>query len=84
MSKNHLSDELHMKEDGHRILGTHLHRLGAIRRFYLNLADKMDILETEDLEKPIKDIRKYLEKQIKLLLHEATVRRITSSLHHQH
>ncbi|MBQ0044673.1 MAG: WYL domain-containing protein [Bacteroidales bacterium] len=66
MAKNLPSEELYMEEDGHWILDTHLHGLGAIRRFYLGLADKMEILETEDSEKLIKDIKEFLKTMIAL------------------
>lgn len=64
MAKNLPSNELYMEEDGHWILDTHLHGLGAIRRFYLGLANKMEILETEDSAALLEDIKKYLSKNL--------------------
>lgn len=66
MAKTLPSDELYMEEDGHWILDTHLHGLGAIRRFYLGLADKMEILETEDSSTLLNDLTKYMDKNFKL------------------
>ena len=53
-------DELY--EDGRDkwILDTHLNGLGAVRRFYLGLADKIEILDTEDSEAFKKDISDYV------------------------
>ena len=47
------------------ILDTTLHGLGAIRRFYLGLADKMEILDSEDSEALKEDIRKYMGDYLK-------------------
>lgn len=58
------SDELYQEADGRWILDTHLHGLGAIRRFYLGLADKMEILPTEDSEKLMEELRKYSGKHM--------------------
>ena len=44
------------------ILDTHLHGLGAIRRFYLGLADKIEILDSEDSEALKEEIRSYVGK----------------------
>lgn len=60
-AKNLSEEELYQAEDGMWILDTHLHGLGAVRRFYLGLADKIEILDTEDSEKLKEDIRKYME-----------------------
>lgn len=64
MAKKLSPTELYMEDDGHWILDTHLHGLGAIRRFYLGLADKMEILETEDSAALLEDIEKYVSKNL--------------------
>lgn len=64
MAKTLPPTELYMEKDGYWILDTHLHGLGAIRRFYLGLADKMEILETEDSEALINDINTYIANNI--------------------
>ena len=46
------------------ILDTTLHGLGAVRRFYLGLADQIEILETEDSDKLRDEIRAFIEKNI--------------------
>lgn len=63
-AKNLPATELYPTEDGMWILDTHLHGLGAVRRFYLGLADKIEILDTEDSDKLKEDIRKYKEEYL--------------------
>lgn len=46
------------------ILDTHLNGLGAVRRFYLGLADKIEILDTEDAGALKKDIADYVQANI--------------------
>lgn len=46
------------------ILDTHVNGLGAIRRFYLGLADKIEILETEDSEEIKADIDAFIKAYI--------------------
>ena len=46
----------------HWILDTNLNGLGAVRRFYLGLADQIEILESEDSEKLKKEIADYIGK----------------------
>lgn len=46
------------------ILDTHLNGLGAVRRFYLGLADKIEILESEDSEALKKDILDFVSGNI--------------------
>jgi hypothetical protein len=38
--------------------------LGAVRRFYLGLSDKIEILESEDSEELKEDIARYVRKNI--------------------
>lgn len=59
-AKNLPSDELFEESDGKWILDTRLQGLGAVRRFYLGLSDKIEILPTEDSEALKKDIREYI------------------------
>ena len=47
------------------ILDTHVSGLGAVRRFYLGLADQIEILDTEDSEELKKDIADYIGEHIK-------------------
>ncbi len=47
------------------ILDTHLNGLAAVRRFYLGLADKIEILETEDSEALKEDIAEYVRRFVK-------------------
>ena len=44
------SDELYEEKKNKWILDTYVNGLGAVRRFYLGLADKIEILDTEDSE----------------------------------
>jgi len=59
-AKNLPATELYEESDGKWILDTHLHGLGAIRRFYLGLADKIELLPTEDSEKLKEDLKNYI------------------------
>lgn len=74
MAKNLPTTELYMEEDGHWILDTHLHGLGAIRRFYMGLADKIEILETEDSAALLEVIDKYMNTNLKTKNHEYPIR----------
>lgn len=64
-AKNLPSDELYEDSDGKWILDTRLQGLGAMRRFFLGLADKIEILPTEDSEKLKADIRNYIAANLK-------------------
>lgn len=64
-AKNLPSDELYEESDGKWILDTRLQGLGAMRRFFLGLADKIEILPTEDSEKLKADIRNYIAANLK-------------------
>ena len=48
------------------ILDTHLNGLGAVRRFYLGLADKIEILETEDSDALREDVAEYVRRFVKV------------------
>lgn len=47
------------------ILDTHLNGLAAVRRFYLGLADKIEILDTEDSEALKEDVAEYVRRYVK-------------------
>ncbi len=64
-AKNLPEQELYEDEDGKWILDTRLQGLGAMRRFFLGLADKIEILPTEDSEKLKSDIREYVKGNLK-------------------
>ena len=57
-------DELYEDADGTWILDTTVNGLGAVRRFYLGLADKIKILEGGDSEELKEDIARYVRKNI--------------------
>ena len=47
------------------ILDTHLNGLAAVRRFYLGLADKIEILETEDSEELKEDVAEFVRRNVR-------------------
>ena len=57
-------DELYEESREKWILDTRLNGFGAVRRFYLGLADKIEILETEDSEALKQDIADYVRENI--------------------
>lgn len=57
-------EELYMEGKETWILDTRVYGLDAVRRFYLGLADKIEILETEDSEALKADIAAYASKYI--------------------
>lgn len=57
-------EELYEETKDKWILDTHLNGLGAVRRFYLGLADKIEILDTEDSEKLKEEIEEFVKNQI--------------------
>ena len=63
-TKNLPESELYQVSPERWILDTTLHGLGAVRRFYLGLADQIDILDTEDADKLREEIRAFVEKNI--------------------
>lgn len=63
-AKHLSSEELYPDGKDYWILDTHLYGLEAIRRFYLGMADRIEILETEDAERLKKSIREYARKYI--------------------
>ena len=57
-------EELYEESRDKWILDTNLNGFGAVRRFYLGLADKIEILETEDSEALKKDISDFIAENI--------------------
>lgn len=57
-------EEFYQEEKNKWILDTHVNGLGAVRRFYLGLADKIEIMDTEDSDELKKEIAEYVRKQI--------------------
>ena len=55
------SAELYEEKKNIWILDTYVNGLGAVRRFYLGLADKIEILETENSSELKKEIQDYAE-----------------------
>lgn len=65
-AKNLPQNEFYEESPNKWILDTQLQGLGAIRRFYLGLADKIEILETEDADVLQKEIKDYVKRQFKI------------------
>ena len=63
-AKNLPAEELYPIDDDKWILDTRLQGLGAVRRFYLGLADKIEILDTEDSGKLKEEIRNYIKQYL--------------------
>jgi len=59
-AKNLPETEFYPIENDEWILDTTVHGLGAVRRFYLGLADKIEILPTEHSEALKEDIKRFL------------------------
>ncbi len=57
-------EELYEESPNKWILDTRLQDFGAVRRFYLGLADKIEILDTEDSEALKADIRRFVKEQL--------------------
>lgn len=57
-------EEFYEEKKDKWILDTRLNGLGAVRRFYLGLADKIEILDTEDSEKLKEAIAEYVSENI--------------------
>ena len=53
-------EEFYEEEKNKWILDTRVNGLGAVRRFYLGLADKIEILDSEDSEELKREIEKYV------------------------
>ena len=66
--KNLSGTELYRISPERWILDTTLHGLGAVRRFYLGLADQIEIMDTEDADKLREEIRCFAETNIRVLL----------------
>ena len=58
-------DEFYEETRNKWILDTHVNGLGAVLRFYLGLADKIEILDSEDADLLRESIREYVGKYIK-------------------
>ena len=59
-------EELYPEKKDQWILDTHVNGLGAVRRFYLGLADKIEILDTEDSDELKAEIRRFIAEDINL------------------
>ncbi len=59
-------EELYPDGDGHWILETRVNGLGGVRRFYLGLADKIEILDTEDSDILKEEIKRFVEENMML------------------
>jgi hypothetical protein len=57
-------EEFYQEKKDKWILDTHVSGLGAVRRFYLGLAEWIEILDTEDSEELKKEIAGYVGKYI--------------------
>lgn len=57
-------EELYPERKDQWILDTHVNGLGAVRRFYLGLADKIEILDTEDSDVLKEEIRQFVAENI--------------------
>lgn len=67
-AKNLPKEELYQVSPERWILNTHLHGLGAVRRFCLGLADEVEILDTEDAPALRSEIREFTEINVRKLL----------------
>ena len=59
------ANELYEEKRDKWILDTRVYGLGAVRRFYLGLADKIEILDTEDSDELRADIADFVSRNIK-------------------
>ena len=57
-------EEFYEEKKDKWILDTRVNGLGAVRRFYLGLADRIEILESEDSEELKKEISEFLKKYV--------------------
>ena len=64
-TKNLPKEELYQISPERWILDTTLHGFGAVRRFYLGLADQIEIMDTEDSEALKKEIAAFIDKSIR-------------------
>lgn len=58
------ANELYEEKKNKWILDTHVNGLGAVRRFYLGLADKIEILGTEDSEELKRSISDFVRENV--------------------
>lgn len=63
-TRNLPSTELYQASPERWILDTTLHGWGAVIRFYVGLADQIEILDTDDSEEFKKEIREYLKRHL--------------------
>ncbi len=57
-------EEFYEEKKNKWILDTHVNGLGAVRRFYLGLADKIEILDTEDSEELKRAVSDFLKEHM--------------------
>ena len=57
-------EEFYEEEKNKWILDTQVNGLGAVRRFYLGLADKIEILDTEDTPEIRREIDAFVKEYI--------------------
>ena len=58
------ANELYEEKKNKWILDTHVNGLGAVRRFYLGLADKIDILDSEDSDELKESINSFVQNNV--------------------
>lgn len=63
-AKNLPKEELYEEPSGKWILDTHIQGFGAIRRFYLGLADKIEIIDTEDSDEFKAEIARFVKENL--------------------
>ena len=64
LAKDLPKEQLYEESNGVWVLDTYLQGIGAIRRFYLGLADKMEILDTEDAPVIRREITKFVNEYL--------------------
>lgn len=57
-------EELYEESPNKWILDTKIQDFGAVRRFYLGLADKIEILDSEDSKALKEDIARFLKENV--------------------
>lgn len=64
-TKNLPETELYQISPERWVLDTTLHGLGAVRRFYLGLADQIKILDTEDAHLLRKEVKRFIDENLR-------------------